>query len=444
MNFRARFVLILAMFLPALNATANDIGSVQLGPRPFYLVDEMTPGRLQRELQACAEDTRRYRAQDWSIGHRGAPLQFPEHTRESYVASARMGAGILECDVTFTQDLELVCRHAQCDLHTTTNIVATPLASKCSVPPAFDAAGNLINAADIRCCTSDITLDEFRTLEGKMDAADRSATTIDGYLGGTADFRTDLYTTGGTLMTHAESIALFQELGVGMTPELKSPAVTMPFNGFTQEDYAQALINEYRAAGVPPRDVWPQSFNYNDVLFWVRYNADYGQQAVYLISDSPTATGPIAGPPPDLVMDPPRLREFKDVWQDGVNIIAPPMPALVTVNRNNRIVPSRYARRAARAGLEMISWTTERSGRIVEDVRDGPDSNFYYRTTVAALENDGNILETLDVLAQRVGIIGLFSDWPATTTFYANCKDTPRFGDRGHRHHDDDDWDEND
>jgi glycerophosphoryl diester phosphodiesterase len=25
------------------------------------------------------------------------------------------------------------------------------------------------------------------------------------------------------------------------------------------------------------------------------------------------------------------------------------------------------------------------------------------------------------VLAQDVGIIGLFSDWPTTTTFYANC-----------------------
>ena len=27
----------------------------------------------------------------------------------------------------------------------------------------------------------------------------------------------------------------------------------------------------------------------------------------------------------------------------------------------------------------------------------------------------------LDVLAQDVGIIGIFSDWPATVTFYANC-----------------------
>ncbi|KPP88624.1 MAG: hypothetical protein HLUCCA08_17710 [Rhodobacteraceae bacterium HLUCCA08] len=28
---------------------------------------------------------------------------------------------------------------------------------------------------------------------------------------------------------------------------------------------------------------------------------------------------------------------------------------------------------------------------------------------------------TLDMLAQDVGVIGVFSDWPATTTFYANC-----------------------
>jgi glycerophosphoryl diester phosphodiesterase len=27
----------------------------------------------------------------------------------------------------------------------------------------------------------------------------------------------------------------------------------------------------------------------------------------------------------------------------------------------------------------------------------------------------------LDVLARDVGILGIFSDWPATTTFYANC-----------------------
>ncbi|MBM9510911.1 hypothetical protein JWH17_00785 [Desulfobulbus marinus] len=91
-------------------------------------------------------------------------MQFPEHTKESYEAAARMGAGIVECDVTFTKDTELVCRHSQCDLHTTTNILAIPeLAAKCSEPftPAeFDAGtGELLKPAAANCCASDITLE---------------------------------------------------------------------------------------------------------------------------------------------------------------------------------------------------------------------------------------------------------------------------------------------
>jgi glycerophosphoryl diester phosphodiesterase len=275
-------------------AAVAQADNVQLGPRPFYLVDQMDRSELKRELRRCAASTRRYVPSDFSIGHRGAALQFPEHTRESYLAAARMGAGILECDVTFTADLELVCRHAQCDLHTTTNILATPLAEKCSQgfePAVYDDDGNLVSPASARCCTSDITLAEFRTLEGKMDAADRTATTVEGYLGGTPPFRTDLYTTGGTLLTHAESIELFLELGAQMTPELKSPQVEMPFNGFTQEDYAQKLINEYRAAGVPARDVWPQSFNLTTCSTGSTFTPDFGEQAVYLEGRDPVSSG---------------------------------------------------------------------------------------------------------------------------------------------------------
>ena len=153
--------------------------SVQLGPRPFYLVERMQDSALKRRLQACVRDITAYRPSEFSIGHRGAPLQFPEHTRESYEAAARMGAGILECDVTFTRDQALVCRHAQCDLHTTTNILATPLAERCSTPfaPAeFDAkTGERTKSASARCCASDITLAEFKTLVGKMDSQNADA-----------------------------------------------------------------------------------------------------------------------------------------------------------------------------------------------------------------------------------------------------------------------------
>jgi hypothetical protein len=38
-----------------------------------------------------------------------------------------------------------------------------------------------------------------------------------------------------------------------------------------------------------------------------------------------------------------------------------------------------------------------------------------------AVANDGDLYTVLDVLAQNVGVIGVFSDWPATVTYDANC-----------------------
>jgi glycerophosphoryl diester phosphodiesterase len=211
----------------------DDRESIQLGPRPFFLVNDMQDSRLKRELLSCADGP--FKKTDFSIGHRGAALQFPEHTVEAYQAGARMGAGIVECDVTFTKDLELVCRHAQNDLHTTTNILVTPLASKCTKPftPAqLGPTGNLITPASAECRTSDLTLAEFKTLRGKMDASNPRASTPQEFLGGTPPFRTDLFAgpTSGHLLTHKESIELFKKLGVKMTPELKVPSETMPFN----------------------------------------------------------------------------------------------------------------------------------------------------------------------------------------------------------------------
>ena len=35
-------------------------------------------------------------------------------------------------------------------------------------------------------------------------------------------------------------------------------------------------------------------------------------------------------------------------------------------------------------------------------------------------------MNVIDVLAREVGVIGVFSDWPATTTYYANCMMNPK------------------
>ncbi|HKA41663.1 MAG TPA: glycerophosphodiester phosphodiesterase family protein, partial [Burkholderiales bacterium] len=203
-------------------ASADD--SIQLGPRPFYLVEGMDEGPLKDKLLQCTHGP--FKRTDFSIGHRGAALQFPEHTKEAYQAGARMGAGIVECDVTFTKDGELVCRHAQNDLHFTTNILLTPLAATCIkpfTPAVLDSAGKVVTPATAECRTSELTLAEFKSLRGKMEAFNPAARTPEEFQGGTPAFRTELYTGRGTLMSMRDSIELNEKNGVKHTPELKGP-----------------------------------------------------------------------------------------------------------------------------------------------------------------------------------------------------------------------------
>jgi glycerophosphoryl diester phosphodiesterase len=423
----AAFALLTALlsFITTSSASRHDDGddsyygesgssmSIQLGPRPFFLVNDMTEGSLKSRLRHCGDGP--FRRSQFSIGHRGAGLQFPEHTQESYEAAARMGAGIVECDVTFTKDKELVCRHSQCDLHTTTNILETPLAAKCArpfTPAQLDAAGNVIQEASAQCCASDITLEEFKSLKGKMDGYNPAAKSVAEYLRGTPNWRTDLYAgpTSGTLLTHKESIQLFMKLGVKMTPELKSASVAMPYDSdgdgvgdYTQAHYAQQMIDEYKAANVKPGNVYAQSFDIRDIRYWIANESQFGKQAVYLDDANTVAELPSAA----------QLAAYK---AEGINIVAPPLFTLLDIDGSGNIVPSRYARQARAAGLDIITWTLERSGILA----DGHD-DFYLQTFRPAVRREGDMMKVLDVLARDVGIRGIFSDWAATVTYYANC-----------------------
>ncbi|SDI08664.1 glycerophosphodiester phosphodiesterase family protein [Lutimaribacter saemankumensis] len=385
-------------------AGAAHADGVSYGPRPFYLIERMEDGPLKDKLASCTEQAPA--RSSFSVGHRGAPLQFPEHTVESNMAAARMGAGILECDVTFTKDKQLVCRHAQNDLHTTTNILATDLGAKCTqvfVPANGDTR------AQAECRTSDITLAEFRTLTGKMDAANASATTVAEYLDGTAGWRTDLYSVQkGTLMTHAESIALFDSLGADFTPELKAPSVEMPFDGFSYQDYAQKMIDEYKAAGIAPDRVWPQSFDLEIVKYWVDNEPEFGKQAVYLMDEYDTE----GYSPMDPATWPNTMEELKAM---GVNYIAPPMWMLLTLDEADNMVASELALAAQEAGLGIITWTLERSGPLTTG------GGWYFQSVKDATDTDGDYFTILHALREEAGVVGVFSDWPATVTFYANC-----------------------
>lgn len=83
------------------------------------------------------------------------------------------------------------------------------------------------------------------------------------------------------------------------------------------------------------------------------------------------------------------------------------------------MVPSAYAESASEHGLKVITWTLERT--------DPGLNGWYWQSLTESVENldkstvDGYKFALLHVLSQEVGVLGVFSDWPATTTFYANC-----------------------
>jgi glycerophosphoryl diester phosphodiesterase len=195
-----------------------------------------------------------------------------------------------------------------------------------------------------------------------------------------------------------------------MTPELKSASVPMPYDSdgdgvgdYTQAHYAQQMIDEYKAANVKPQNVYAQSFDIRDVRYWIANEPRFGKQAVYLDDANIVAELPPAA----------QLAAYK---AEGINIVAPPIFALLDIDGNGNIVASRYARHAKAAGLDIITWTLERTGILADG-----DNGFYYQTFDSAIKREGDMMKVLDVLARDVGIRGIFSDWPATVTYYANC-----------------------
>jgi glycerophosphoryl diester phosphodiesterase len=153
---------------------------------------------------------------------------------------------------------------------------------------------------------------------------------------------------------------------------------------------------------VPPARVFAQSFDKNDVLYWVKNEPAFGKQAVFLDGANKAA-------------DLPSLAQLQSYKKDGIQIFAPPIFALLDT-QDGKLVASNYAKNAKQAGLGIIAWSLERSGVLANG-----NPGWYYQNVSAAIKREGDTMHVLDVLAKDVGILGIFSDWPATVTYYANC-----------------------
>ena len=103
-----------------------------------------------------------------------------------------------------------------------------------------------------------------------------------------------------------------------------------------------------------------------------------------------------------------------------MRIFAPPIPGVAGGGRgNNRLVPSQYANDIKAAGLGIITWSFERA-----DLRRGAAfGGFYaaYDPQGLVVKKDSDMYLALDALARDVRVLGVFSDWPATVSYYASC-----------------------
>ena len=109
----------------------------------------------------------------------------------------------------------------------------------------------------------------------------------------------------------------------------------------------------------------------------------FGKQAVYLDD---------ANVPSDV----PSADDLKSYAKQGIKIVAPPTWVLVGL-QGNKIVPSKYAVNAKAAGLDIITWTLERSGTLTDG------GGFYFQTVAPVIDKSGDTYELLDVLARGVG-----------------------------------------
>jgi glycerophosphoryl diester phosphodiesterase len=90
---------------------------------------------------------------------------------------------------------------------------------------------------------------------------------------------------------------------------------------------------------------------------------------------------------------------------------------------NKTIVPSAYANAIKSAGMDIIAWTFERSGPLATVKT---RAEYYFGTVAEGVTYDGQYYEVLDVLANQIGVKGVFTDWAATVAYFARC-----FGLRG-------------
>eukprot|EP00928_Gymnodinium_smaydae_P000631 TRINITY_DN10240_c0_g2_i1.p1 TRINITY_DN10240_c0_g2~~TRINITY_DN10240_c0_g2_i1.p1 ORF type:complete len:586 (+),score=84.14 TRINITY_DN10240_c0_g2_i1:63-1760(+) len=413
---------------------------------------------MQNAIATCKRPLAR---NDKVLGHRGAALVAPEESYTSLRIGAESGAGYLECDVSPTSDLELVCRHSNCDLDSTTDLVTKhpDLNAKCT-EPFVPGSGKKAT-----CCTFDFTMQELGRLCGIMESGiNASAATYADYLVGPPGYRSEAGGDGcHPLLSYKGYLRLLKKSGINAIPELKDTWYDRTESFFRSkgkdiywfaDEFANLLSSHgFKPAPRPGEQSEPgqvfgvmQTFDYRIAEHWKKTRPEMTVEYMWQVPPPAGANctggsgngdnhGP-NGPGGDCGGE--QLLEHLN--RLGVNMFSPPIFTLLQNGPNRTIEPSDTARMLQRLGVESIgSWSLERQGCE-------PKESLPYKQPVTAENNDayiapcwdveawyysttnGNstwqyvdVLAVLDALFRKVGIKHMFSDFPATVATYVNC-----------------------
>lgn len=154
-------------------------------------------------------------------------------------------------------------------------------------------------------------------------------------------------------MSHQDFIKQVDGYGLKFTSEVKTPEIPMPYQGYTQEDFAQDVVDEYKKANIKPSRVYLQSFLPADIFYYIKAEPSFAKQAVYLDERVDTVEGYMNA-----------TASLPDLYKKGVRIMGPAFFALTELDAKKNIVPSAYAIAAKKAGLKLLPWSFERSGPL--------------------------------------------------------------------------------
>jgi glycerophosphoryl diester phosphodiesterase len=313
------------------------------------------------------------------IAHRGASGERPEHTMAAYRLAIAQGADFVEPDLVLTHDGVLVCRHEN-EISGTTDVADHREFADRRVQKTVDGV------AATGWWVEDFTLEELRTLRAKerLPQLRPGNTAFDGQ---------------EEIPTFAEVLALAQEAGVGVYPELKHP--TFFTNHYRYP--VQSIVRDLEAVGWSTREapVFIQCF---ETFTLQHLNAMTPVRKVQLIAASGApfdhhAEGVLYA---DMITDAGLAQIAR--YADGIGV-----EKTLIIQRDSEArsqPPTDLVARAHAAGLVVHPWTFRAENYFLPaELRRGDASAPDY------LRQHGDFAAELRAF-YAAGVDGLFSDFP--------------------------------